>query len=172
MSATERNAETSDVFAAQRFLRASLASAVTVPVTSGHQDDLTLLGSATRLTLVTLHVPKGLHQGLYRLDIEMVPSSSGEGRFDLLAHERPARPTRPERRECLAHLYVEDHRQYRSRPLHLFRKTRTRRAADQWVDQWADPGISPRVVRLDVTFPAGDLRSWPTLLMPLEQAAP
>lgn len=174
LAATERNATASDVLAAQGFLRASIAAAFVAPTTVGSLDDVSFLGGTTRLAFATGYVPKGLHQGLYRLELALVPSVRGEGLWDLVAREQPARPplaTGAALPRAAAH----------ASPLFqgiagakfaYFGKTDRDSEEEAWFDAWPDPERTPRVVRLDVSFPEGDPRVWPTLLIPLEQAAP
>ncbi len=173
LSATERNASASDVLAAQGFLRASISEAFVAPTTVGSMDDISFVGTPARLAFATGYVPKGLHQGLYRLELALAPSALGEGLWDLVAREQPSRSPVATGTALPAAAHVSPLIQgIAAAKFAYFGKTDRDSEEEAWFDAWPQPDRTPRLVRLDISFPQGDPRLWPTLLMPLEQAAP
>jgi general secretion pathway protein J len=152
-SATRKGAESWEVFAAQRLLRNLVESAYPQqPGDVGTTAEPGLQGDPQRM-FVTAPAPLAMGgAGLYRYEIAL--RSNATGRNDLVIRWRAQMPDAAglndrSAEEILLPGVAGLRMSYQS--------------ATGWSERWAEPGL-PQLVRLQVTFAAGDLRTWPDMI--------
>lgn len=169
LATVERNTSAFDIGAVQTMLRQAFAQAV--PAANGIATAATMpsfVGGPNRISFKTLYSPRSQIEGLYGVEIGLVPSAERRGATDLVmthvllrseptdGQNQPSvtwRTTLVPNVDAAAFAY--------------FGKADPLREQMAWVDSWTVPDQLPRLVRIEIRFKALDGRSWPRLEVPL-----
>lgn len=172
LGVVERGETSSSLYGVQAFFRAAFAQATPAPGGSNAlAAEPALIGDAGSVTFRTSHAPRGQLEGIYRLTIRVEPSATQRAAFDLVAVQTLVRPPLDGRAARLPPA-----RSSRivtgiaGASFGYFGRADEADAAASWRTSWTVAERLPRTVRLDVTFPAGDGRTWTPLDLPLQLA--
>ena len=119
------------------------------------------------LGLVTAYGPAGQYGGLYAVEI-VATAAERQGRFDLSEvrslYRPPAQSGAPE--PAQVRLTSRLLSGVADVQLRYFGIRGDNKIAD-WGGDWLEPVLLPQLIAVDVTFPAGDRRTWPGLIVAL-----
>lgn len=170
LNAVDRINATLPVAATQTYLRQAFAQAQVLPrSTATKATEQNFNGTAQAVAFNTSHAPQGQFEGLYRVEIGLVPRNQ-RGTFDLNLAQVLWRPP------------ITD-----SNPPPLVRRATQLlgnvasvgfayygdlddNAGASWHDGWSHPIKLPTMVALDVVFGPGDPRRWDRLILPVYAA--
>lgn len=172
LNVVERSENSGSLYSVQAFFRAAFAQATPAPIGSNAlATEPALVGDSGGVTFRTSYAPRGQMEGIYRLTIRVEPSATQRGAFDLVAVQALVRPQQdgqaqrlPPARSSRIVTGIS------GASFRFFGRAGDSEEAAIWQSDWAIAERLPRIVRLDVTFPPGDARSWTPLDLPLQLA--
>lgn len=168
IGAADRLNERSTVPMAQDYLRSALIQAQTFSSSRSATDqDLTLTGDESSLSFITAYSSQAQVKGLYRVSVSVVPSPKGVGLKNLIVNQslfRPAIPGAKEQPQATASATLISG--IKNATFAYFGEASGFEGSG-WLANWLQRDDFPSLVRIDVVFPKGDERQWPTLKAPL-----
>lgn len=162
-----RSAETPQALqalpAVRAFLRQALEQARPVKRLIGSDKATRMIeASRDRLDLITGYSPAGQYQGLYITRIFVAPASAPREGRDIYVEQTLYRRSKDGGIEAAstprARPLVENVQELGFRYL-----DRPASGETQWLDEWTQSDRLPAAITIDVIFPDGDRRRWPTL---------
>lgn len=160
----ERHDRAASVEPVETYLRRLLADIR--PVRQGAATAALLAAETDRLSLISGYAPKGTIAGLQRVTLRLVGGSRA-GRYDLeevrTLHRDTLQPNGERRDGEVRTRLLADISALTIRYLALGTPTAAGVAPPVWLDRWVNPAALPRLIRIDIAFPPGDVRGWQTL---------
>ncbi len=169
LATIETNNAANSVVAAQNYLRATFAQAFPLaPEDTAEGRVPSFAGGPANVRFATTHVPRGQVEGVYRVEIGLEPSTVRNRAFDLVVTQTMIRnaPSDGESSPVLSRRSTLVPNIQRV-SFSYYGVVGDAEDQFQWQTFWSKPDRLPRLVRIDVTFGAGDPRIWLRLQVPL-----
>ena len=164
----ERSSTVAPVQGVQMFLRSALSQARPAQRDGVSVSDLSFAGAPAAMTFTTSHSASGQFAGLYRVEIDLVAAAGRRPGFDLMLTQTMARPQSAEgqppapaevrRTRLLDKVQAVEFNYFGALPDD---------GTTRWRPAWVQLDKLPRLVAIDVKFPAGDPRAWHRMIVPL-----
>ena len=170
---SERNSADHAVIAAESYLRAALEHVQSGDSeTSGPVGGLpAFAGDATALSFTTSHTPRGLLEGLYRVEVRLEPAAARSGVSYLFITQALLRRGGDSGAAAETRLNSRLVKNVAAVAFTYFGGSEEDPDQLAWRSDWRSPPAPlPRLVRISVRFSRGDTRTWRDLQIPLNLA--
>jgi general secretion pathway protein J len=167
LNAANRITVATPIATTQTYLRQAFAQSFAQPRNAATVSaNSSFTGSSQSVAFSTTHAPQGQYEGLYRIEIGLVPLA-GRGTFELnLAQELWRPPANDDTTVPLIRRTTQLLGNITSVGFAYYGDMDDD-AGPSWHNEWRHGIKIPSLVALDVTFPPGDPRRWDRLIMPI-----